>query len=323
MTYMNNIHEKIVLIGGGGGVYRIAKFLKNVRDNISTIQTMFDHGGHSGKLRDEHGILPPGDIRQAILALSDESMETPLRALLSYRFPNRGSSIDDATLGNLIFTAFNDIYDGPVPAIEAMSKLFRVSGRVLPVSLDKADLVVRFGDNSVLKGEGNIDSRSIDDERVIKEAFLEPQANIYVEAYDAIISADKIIFCPGDLYTSIIPNILVEGFSDAIHKTKAKIIYVTNIMTKKSETYGFKASDFSRIILSYLKIDKFDVVICNNSKINPKIKSLYAEEYAEPVFVDEEILSDYASTVICDRIADQSDGVLRHNNLIASILAKI
>ena len=320
---MANINEKIVLVGGGGGVYRVARFLKNVRENIATIQTMFDHGGHSGRLRDEYGVLPPGDIRQAMLALADESTEMPLRELLSYIFPVKGSSIDDATLGNLIFTAFNDIYDGPLPAIEVMSRIFHVKGKVLPVSLDRAELVVELEDGTSIEGEGNIDTRSFEDDRKIVRAYLRPEANIYTGAYDALIEADKIVFCPGDLYTSIIPNILVSGFSEAIKKSKGKIIYITNIMTKKSETHNFSASDFSKMILTYLGIEKFDYVICNNDPILEKFQVLYGKEESKPVQIDEAELSKYATTVICDRVADQTDGVLRHNQKIASIIAKL
>lgn len=177
---MGKFNENIVLVGGGGGVYRIARFLKNIRPNITTNQTVFDYGGHSARLRDERGVLPPGDIRQAILALSSDSIEPILRDLLAFRFSKRGdSSLNDATIGNLLLTALTEITGNLPAAIDAMCKLYQVQGTVLPVSLDHAHLVVTLNDGTVLKGEGDIDKRSTDDDRVITSARLEPNARIY------------------------------------------------------------------------------------------------------------------------------------------------
>lgn len=321
---MNTVHEKIVLIGGGGGVYRLARFLRRVRSNITTIQTMFDHGGHSGKLRDERGALPPGDIRQAILALSDDEIGDPLRILLSHRFSKlNGSSIDDATIGNLILTALTEHYRDPIMAIDAMCKIFRVKGKVLPVSLDHADLCATLSDGSIIIGEGNIDTRSFDDKRTITSVHLSPQAHMYIGAYDAIVDADTIIFCPGDLFTSIIPNTLVIGFKQAIAESKAKLVYVVNLVTKQVETPDFTASRFTSTLLNHIGRTEFDAVIASSTEIGAATKARYALEHSFPVELDIPELRKYASTVITEDLADQTGEVLRHNQRVANIIASL
>lgn len=322
---MKTIHELIALIGGGGGVFRVARFLKHIRPNIATIQTMFDAGGHSKQLRDERGLLPMGDVRQAILALADDSLEESLRVLMSYRFPAmNGSTIDHATLGNFMLAALTEHHGGnAIRAINELCRLCRVKGTVLPVSLDHAHLAVTLSDGSTLRGEGFIDKRRLDDDRTITEAFLEPGAYIYTGAYDVLIKADKIVFCPGDLYTSIIPNTLVEGFKEAIAETNAKLIFAINIMTKKAETHRYRASRFASTLLSYIGRDQFDAVIVNNTEILPDIQARYKEERAYPVRVDMEELSKYAKHVVLLDLADQSHGMIRHNDKIASAIARI
>ena len=320
----SNINESIVLIGGGGGVYRVAHFLKHIRKNITTIQTMFDHGGHSGLLRDERGVLPPGDIRQAIVALADEDVESDLRALLTHRFAEKGkSSLNNATVGNILLTSLTEITGSPISAINTLCRWFKVTGKVLPVSLDNADLCVKLSDRSVMKGEGLIDKRSIRDNRTIVSAHLKPDAFLYAGAHDAIVNADKIVFCPGDLYTSIIPNVLVRGFTDALNMSNAKLIYAVNIMTKKSETHNYSASKFAEMLLDYAGQKKFDAVICNSAKIKPSVIAKYRKECAYPVEVDAKRLKNYSDRVVMADIADQTGEIVRHSGRVASIIAKL
>ena len=320
----SNIEESIVLIGGGGGVHRVAHFLKHIRKNITTIQTMFDHGGHSGLLRDERGVLPPGDICKAILALSDDEIEPELRRLLSHRFvPMGGSSLDNATVGNILLTSLTEINNSTISAINAMCRMFHVTGKVLPVSLDNSDLCVKLSDGSIMKGEGLIDKRSIKDDRHITSAFLEPNAYIYAGAHDAIVQADKIVFCPGDLYTSIIPNVLTDGFRDAVAQSDAKLIYVVNIMTKKAETHDFTASRFAETLLRYVGRSRFDAVICNSARIRPKIASLYRAEGAFPVTVDTKRLNQFTGAIIAENVMDQTNQIVRHSGRVASIIASL
>lgn len=317
-----NINERIVLIGGGGGVYRVARFLKRHRHNITTIQTMFDHGGHSGKLRDERGLLPPGDIRQAIAALAADEIGDDLRVLLTHRFNGNGSSIDNATIGNLMLAALTEHHRDPILAIGAMCRIFRVKGQVLPVSTDHADLCVTLSDGSTVCGEGNIDTRPQDNRRIIS-AHLTPNAHLYVGAYDAIVRADKIIFCPGDLFTSIIPNTLVLGFVEAIEKSKAKLIYIVNLVTKHTETPRFTAAQFAKTLLSHIGTRHFHAVLVNNALIRPELRRLYRKERSYPVRIDRERLRRFTKHIIEADLADQTGDVLRHNQTIAQLVCNL
>ena len=324
---MSKINESIVLVGGGGGVYRIARFLKHIRPNITTIQTVFDHGGHSGGLRDERGVLPPGDIRQAILALSDDNMEPALRRLMSYRFCAKGNSaLDHATVGNILLTALTEI-EGSLPlAINALCKLCGVRGKVLPVSLDDAELCVELSDGSMVCGEGSIDTRSIKDDRCITKAFLRPKARIFIDAYDALVSADKVVLCPGDIYTSLVPNLLVEGFVEALAKSKAKIIYCVNLMTKKAETDGFAVLDFVKVVCNYTK-RRLDCVLYNNKAIDRKISTYYfGKEKAKPVtFISRgrKLASNWIGATLIDYVDDGKGSMVRHHKRIASMIADL
>lgn len=316
----DNINESIVLVGGGSGVYQIARFLKKQRPNITTIQSVFDHGGHSGTLRDERGVLPPGDLRRAILALSDEDMEPTLRKLLSHRFEKKGScSLDDANVGNILLTALVEI-EGNLPrAIEALSKLCGVKGNVLPVSLDNAELCAILSDGSTVCGEDKIDTRVSEDDRKIENVFLSPEAKIFSAAKDALIHADKIVFCPGDLYTSLVPNLLVTGFKEALQESEAKLIYIPNIMTKKSETDGFTGADFVKVVREAIG-KNIDVCIANSGNLSEEMIEKYKQEKACPVIYDDSVY-EYAEKLILDDLVEESGGIVRHNERVAELIA--
>ena len=321
---MNKIKRSVVFIGGGGGVYQIVRYYKNIvlsEEEIVTISSMFDRGGHSEILRNERHILPPGDIMQAIFALSGNDIDPKLKGMLSHRFSKKGkSSLNDATMRNFLFTYFVEINDGDVlSAINDLCKFFHVRGKVLPISTNDSDLCVRLSDGSILKDEGKIDKRSIRDDRTISSAFLSPKAHICPEAREAIANAGKIVFCPGDLFTSIIPNTLVEGFKEALLESKAKTIFFVNLMTKKAETNNFPASKFVSTLLEYLGRDKFDLVICNNGKISKKIRDAYQKEFSYPVKIDKE-LHKLAHRVIVEDLVSEVGGVLRHKERASSIV---
>ncbi len=317
----NNIHESIVLVGGGGGVYRIAQFLKHIRPRITTIQTVFDNGGHSARLRDERGVLPPGDIRQAILALSDDQCQTFLRQLLAFRFGERNnSSLDGATFGNIMLTALTEITGSLPAAISEMSRIFGVRGTILPVSLDHAHLAVRLSDGTVLKGEGLIDTRPIADPRTISKAFLDPVAHIYAPAYEALVKADKIVFCPGDFWTSLIPNVLVTGFAEALAETSAKIILVTNIMTKKSETDGYTSATFVEKLCEYSRLKSIYAVVSNTAIIPDEALESYRLELAHPV---QFLGTPLVRQPIRGSFADWSSKIIRHNQQVATAIAEL
>jgi uncharacterized cofD-like protein len=295
--------KKIVTIGGGTGGFTVNRGLHKYPVFPTAICTVFDSGGSSGILRDEFGSLPQGDIRRCLLALADDKDDT-LRQLFSYRFENGSSpssALRDHSLGNLLLLAAEKTW-GSVEGISRVSSLLRVNGKVLPISTDNANVFGELSDGSVIKGETNIDLRPLDDDRIIKKIWLEPSAVISREAAEAIMEADTIVFGPGDLYTSIIPNLLVSGVAEAIAKSSAKVIYVANLMTKWAETRDFTLADFLRTTLSYnIGRDKFDAVLVNTTPIPEDIAEIYREkDKSTPVLYkpeDEKVLGLYTKNV--------------------------
>jgi uncharacterized cofD-like protein len=303
---------KIVVFSGGSGGATILRGLKKHFHNPTAIVTMFDSGGSTGRLRDEFGILPPGDVRACILALAPEDQSELLRNILNYRFSSNGG-LNGHNLGNLILTALGDIAGSEEKGIEALSELLNIEGRVLPVTLNYATLYARLSNGQILEGETTIDLRSETD-LTIKKVYIEPKAKIYRLTEEAIITADVIVFGPGDLYTSIIPSLLVGGVTKALSKSKAKLVYVCNIMTKPSETKNFDASMHAREILKYAHREEFDVVICNESTIRKDVLKEYAKEGKEPVRIPD-TLSQFTKNIVRKNIVSSSD-TLRHDSLV-------
>lgn len=302
--------RKIVVFSGGSGGATILRGLKKHFHNPTAIVTMFDSGGSTGRLRDEFGILPPGDVRACILALAPENRSVMLRALLNYRFTSQGG-LNGHNLGNLILTALGDISGGEEKGIEALSELLQIEGRVLPVTLDYANLYARLSNGQILEGETTIDLRTETD-LLIKKVYLEPKVKVYLPTQEAIMTADIIVFGPGDLYTSIIPSLLVGGITKTLSKTKAKLVYVCNIMTKPSETKQYDASMHAREILKYAHRDEFDVIVCNKSPIRKNVLEEYAREGKEPVRISE-TLSQFTKKIITKNLVSSSD-TLRHDS---------
>lgn len=282
---------KIVVIGGGTGTYTVLTGLRDYPLDLTAIVSMFDSGGSSGRLRDEFGILPPGDVRQALLALSCLPLEKlSLRQLLEYRFEN-GVGLRGHSFGNLLLTALNEITGRADLAIAEAAKILDVKGQVLPVSLTDTHLCARLEDGTIIKGETNIDIRRVRPELRILDVFLDPPAKIFPKAREAILEADLIVLGPGDLYTSTIPNLLVEGVCRALFQTKGEIVYVCNLMTKYGETQGFAVSDFVGEIKRYLgpAAKKLAAVLVNNEwRVSKNLLRRYKQEKAEPVRYDEE-----------------------------------
>ncbi len=276
----------IVVIGGGTGSYTLLKGLKKYTNDITAIVSMFDSGGSTGKLRDEFGYLPPGDVRRCILALAPETSDTDvLRSLFDFRF-KKGEGLNGHSMGNLLLTALKDITQDELQAIEKLSKLLGLKGRVLPVTLDNSHLCAELEDKSIVKGETNIDIPKHDPNLRIKRLFLEPNANALIDTIEAIKNAEILVIGPGDLYSSLIPNLLVKGISDAIKISKAKKVYVCNVMTKYGETYGFKVSNFLEELEKYLGKEIIEYVVCNTEKGTDDLLNKYAEENAFPVELD-------------------------------------
>ncbi|MBI3046125.1 MAG: YvcK family protein [Candidatus Harrisonbacteria bacterium] len=281
---MKQANKKIVVIGGGTGVFTVLTALKPHFKNLTAIVTMADDGGSTGILREEFGMLPPGDIRRALIALS-ASDNKMLANLFSYRF-QEGVGLAGHTFGNLLITALHRITDDFEQAIEEAGKILLAEGKVVPVTLDRAQLLAELEDGQIIKGETNIDIPNHDGRIKIKRVWLKPEAALNPNARKAILEADLVIIGPGDLYTSLIPNLLVKGMREALQKTKAKVAYFTNLMTKFGETNNFSASDFINTLQSYLGKEVLDFAIINNRKPSPRRLAGYIKERAEFVEPD-------------------------------------
>lgn len=273
----------IVCIGGGTGLFSLLSGLVNVDESVrpSAVVCMADSGGSTGRLRDEFGYLPPGDVRQCLIALSQAPLE--LRQLMQYRFRN-GGSLKGHSLGNLILTAMKDIQDGEYEAIEALESVLRIRGKVYPVSLTDCHLVAELEDGTRIEGESNIDVPKHDPRIAISKVWLEPRANIFGETQKVIEGAREIVIGPGDLYTSIMPNLVVAGVREAIDVARskgAKVTFIINTMTKHGETDNYKASDFLNVITG--AIGDVDRVLVNLGTITGEQRARYEKEHAFPV----------------------------------------
>ncbi len=270
---------KIVAFGGGTGLSTLLKGLKDFPDTeITAIVTVMDDGGSSGIIREELGVLPPGDIRNNIIALAED--ESLMAQIMAYRFKD-GERFKDQSLGNLIIAALTKISGSFPTAIESISSILAIKGRVLPVTEESVKLIAKFEDEQIVVGESNITKKN----GKIREISLSSQAKPFPKAIDEISMSDVVILGPGSLFTSIVPNLLVDGITDAI-KGKPKIL-VANLMTQPGETTGMSVEDHVKVVESYLK-SKIDRVIINSQKIPQEVLKRYKKENSEPVICKSE-----------------------------------
>jgi uncharacterized cofD-like protein len=311
--------KKIVVVGGGTGTFTVLRGLKQYPLDITAVVTTFDSGGSTGILLDEFGMLPSGDMRRCLVALAPDSEDTTLRDLFNYRYEG-DSSLKDHSFGNLFLLALTAVTGSEVGAISKAGELLKCKGRVLPVSTDHTKLCATLENGQVIKGETNIDIPKHDGNIRIKNVFLKPRSFIFSDAYEALRAADLIVIGPGDLYTSIIPNLLAEGFVDAIRERTGKLAYVMNLMTKWGETNDFPASSFAREVLSYLKQDRFDYIVCNSLPIGKDLLKKYAAEKAFPVRFDLAKLRKFASKLVREEVIQQTNIVRHDSNRLARVL---
>lgn len=239
----------ITTIGGGTGSTNVLLGLKHLEHaNLAAIVTSSDSGGSTGELRDEFGILPPGDARRAIAALAKDTER--VRRMFEHRFEK--SRMKGHTIGNLLLTGLAEMTGNFEEAVDVLSVMFDVRGKVIPVTLDDTQLCVELVDGQKIVGETNIDVPKHDGSIRIKRAYLTGGGALNPRAKEAIIHSDIIVIGPGDLYTSIVPNLLATGMKEALGKSKAKVIYVCNIMTKHGETNGFEVQDFVDVVEQYI-----------------------------------------------------------------------
>ncbi len=310
---MKNKIPKVVVIGGGTGVFNILTSLKNYPIDLSAIVTIADDGGSSGALREDFGILPPGDIRRALVALAPET-STKIIDLFNYRF-NIGNGLKGHSFGNLFLTALERINGNFNQAIKDAGEILNIKGRVIPVSLKECKLVAKLDDGSFVFGETNIDiPKKYKKTFVIKKLFLNHPVDANPDALKAIRAADYIVVGPGDLYTSIVPNFLVSKIKNCFAKSKAKKIYICNIMTKFSETNGFRAVDFLNILEKYICKNCFDFCVINDyRRIPKKLLSKYKrEKKSVPVFSNNDFKNYKKLKIIFKEIA-KTNNLLRHD----------
>lgn len=276
---------KVVCIGGGTGTFVTLKGLKEYPVDLTAIVSMADSGGSNKRIRDEFGLLPTSDIRQCFVALSDENGGADLmRKLFMYRF-EKGQGIAGMTFGNLFMAALADILGSQAEAIRQTRKVLRIKGKILPVSYTDTNLSARYENGHVVKEEHLIDEPEHDGTLKIQDVFLTPNAKATAEALEAIRQADLIVLGPGDLFTSLIPNLLVEGIPETLARTKGTIVYVLNLMTKYGQTYQFTARDHLRALERYIG-NHIDVVIVNTAVIPKRALDVYAKYHEVPVVDD-------------------------------------
>ena len=264
--------KKITVIGGGTGQANLLRGLKNYNIDLTAVVTMADDGGGSGKLRQEIGMLPPGDIRNCIIALSD--IEPAMETLMQHRF--KEGSLKGQSFGNLFLAALNEIYGDFELAISKISEILAVRGRVLPVTLEDIHLVAKLANGNLVNGESNIAQECINQSTRIDKILLRPSnVDAFPEVIDRINNSDIIVLGPGSLYTSIIPNLLVADVAKAIYESKAVKIYVSNIMTEYGETTGYSIYNHMKAILDHSIFPIIDKVIINKKDIPGNILQKY------------------------------------------------
>ena len=277
--------KKVVCIGGGTGTFVALRGLKQYPLSLSAIVTMSDSGGSNRRIRDEFGLLPTSDIRQCLVALSDENGGNGiLRKLFMYRF-EKGQGIAGMTFGNLFMAALTDIMGSQEEAIRQTGKVLRIKGAVIPVTLTETNLYATYEDGTTVGEEHLIDEPTHDGTLKITDLYLKPKATPNPEALAAITNADMVILGPGDLYTSLLPNLLVPGVAEALKGTKAKIVYVLNLMTKFGQTYNFTALDHVHAIEKIIG-NSVDNILVNNAPLSKKALEVYARYREIPVAND-------------------------------------
>ena len=317
----DNNKPKIVVIGGGSGVSTVLSGLKKVSD-VTAVVSMMDSGGSSGRLRDEHGILPPGDILKCICELlPDDEYSKKWSDFLNYRFC-KGDGLKGHSLGNLLLAAAYDWDGGTAFGIESISTLLKIQGRVLPVTLNDVELLAKLSDGTDLVGETVIDLRT-DFDRRIEYIYLSRRAQIYKPVVQAILEADHIVIGPGSLFTSILPNFLVEGLPEALAQTSAPKTYIVKLVTDPAETNGYKASDFIKKVEEYYGEGALiDYAIVNTEPISQMLQRIYATENKFPVEPDLEECQKLVTKQVISGNFVKGKTILRHDSSrLAEILA--
>lgn len=304
-----NRGPKIVAIGGGTGLSMLLKGIKKITNNVTAIVTVGDDGGSSGRLREEMGVLPPGDIRNCIAALADD--EDLVTKLFQYRFKT-GEGLEGHSFGNLFLTALCSITGDMVRAVKESSNVLSIRGRVLPSTLDDMKLVAEMEDGRIIRGESNIPEAK----GKIKRLFTDPEnCRALEDVIVAIKEADLIILGPGSLYTSVIPNLLIKEIAAEIEASNAKKIYVCNIMTQPGETDNYTVSNHVNAIIEHAKNKKIVDAVLVNDSLPQNLALKYQAANSYPVKLDVDNVKKSGVRIVSKRlIQDSKEGLVRHSS---------
>lgn len=299
--------KKVVVLGGGTGSSTLVRGLKEFPVDLTAIVSVCDDGSSTGVLREEFGIPAVGDIRRVLVALSET--EPLVMELFNYRFHTK-SDLDGHTVGNLLLTASSEITGNLSDGIEALSKVFNLKGKVVPLTEDNVVLMGEMEDGSIVEGEHKITASK----NQIKRVYYKEEPVPTKQAVKAIEEAELIVLSMGSLFTSIIPNLICDEIRHAIDRSSGKVMYVCNMVTQPGETEKFKVSDHVRLLNQYLGNHKIDVVIANDGKIDEDMAKRYESlEQKDPVELDLEDTVKQVGKVICGDYVTIKNNLLRHN----------
>ncbi len=299
--------KKVVVLGGGTGLSTLLRGLKQFPLDISAIVSVSDDGRSTGRLREEFKTPAVGDVRQVLISLSET--EPLVQKLLNYRFSTT-SDLNGHTIGNLLLTAMSDITGNLSSAVESLSDVFNLKGKVIPLTEDDVTLMGIMTDGTIVEGENQITAAN----KKIDKIYYKKTPTINEDALVAIKEADLIVLSMGSLYTSIIPNLICQEIIDVMNESNSQIMYVSNMMTQPGETDGFNVSDHIKVLNRYLQKRKVDIVIANDGEISDELRKKYEVlEQKDPVLIDEENLTEVE--VVADDFILVEDEMIRHDYL--------
>lgn len=288
--------KQVVVIGGGTGSFSVLSGMKEYFSNITATVNMVDDGGSTGVLRDELGVLPPGDVRQCLVALSDAPDD--VRQLFNYRFGE--GSLAGHSFGNLFLSAMERMNNDFIGAVEMAASILQISGRVLPLTIDNCRLCLQ-NQGKLTRGESAIGEETVKKGSQPK-LWIEPNAIITEQAKIALKKADAIVVAPGNLYQSLIPSLLVGGVTEAIDTSKAQVIYIANLVNKPNHTQGFSVMDYVSEIERFMGKRGIDCVLYNTAEPSEELMKRYALEGEYPVIVDQQALSISDKKIVGSRL---------------------